>query len=295
MNSKTASQPLVPAPRVSLGPLILVPAGVWLVLFMVVPMVILLVFSLGHRDELGRIVLGFSFDNYLRFLTGPYLSTLWRSLALAAGTTAICLVVGFLCALWLAFNVPKSRQNLFMTLIVAPMWTAFLLRIYAWITILRPTGLLSAALQNLGIANPPVILYTPWAILLGMVYNYLPYMILPLYASLEKLDRRLLEAAADLGASPWSTFARVTLPLSMRGIVAGIIMVFVPSLGDYVTPDLLGGAKTMFIGNLIQNQFLSVRDWAFGSAVSTILIIIVAAAIWIYLKYGDTSEVELKA
>src|SRR5262249_8854476 len=161
-----------------------------------------------------------------------------------------CLVFGFLVATWLAFVVPQKRQNLFMTLIVAPLWTSFLLRIYAWMIILRPTGILTDVLRAAGIAHPPVILYTPAAILLGMVYNYLPYMILPLYAALEKLDKRLLEAAADLGATPWQSFWKVTVPLSMRGIVAGVTMVFVPSLGDYVTPDLLGGARTMFIGNL---------------------------------------------
>ncbi len=121
-----------------------------------------------------------------------------------------------------------------------------------------------------------------------MVYNYLPYMILPLYTSLEKFDMSLLEAAMDLGASPWRTLTSVLIPLSVGGIVAGSVMVFIPSLGDYVTPDLLGGAKTMFIGNLIQNQFLTVRDWAFGSAVSTVLILIVSVAIWIYLKYADS-------
>ncbi len=284
---------LSPAPR-RLAPIILVPAGLWLAVFMVIPIAILLVFSLGHRDQLGRIVLGMSFANYLRFFCGPYLSSLARSLALAGGTTAVCLVLGFLCAMWLAFNVPRRRRQIYMTLLVAPLWTSFLLRIYAWISILRPTGLLSTALAHLGVCHPPVILYTPWAVLLGMVYNYLPYMVLPLYAALDKLDLRLLEAAADLGASPWQAFIKVTLPLSFRGIVAGVIMVFVPSLGDYVTPDLMGGAKTMFIGNLIQNQFLTVRDWAFGSAVSTILIVIVAGAIWLYLKYGEPTTTEVK-
>jgi spermidine/putrescine transport system permease protein len=290
MNSQTLTPPNS-ARALSSGYAVLIPAGLWLLTFMVLPLVILLVFSLGHRDPLGRIVLGSSLDNFARFFCGPYVACLCRSFCLAAFTTAICLLLGFPCALWLAFNLPKSRQNLYLTLLVAPMWTAFLLRIYAWITILRPTGLLAAGLRNLGLENPPVILYTQWAVLLGMVYNYLPYMILPLYSALEKLDRRLLEAAADLGASPWRAFTAITFPLSLRGIVAGVIMVFVPALGDYVTPDLLGGAKSMYIGNLIQNQFLTVRDWAFGSAVSSILIVIVAAAIFIYLKYGDTPEV----
>lgn len=269
------------------GLLTLVPAGIYLAVFMVVPLCILIVFSLGYRDELGRICLGFSFANYVRFFAGPYLGTLWRSLILAGSTTAICLILGFLLSLWLAFCLPKNRQNLFMMFLLMPMWTSFLLRIYAWMIILRPTGLLSEFGQFFGFTMP-TILYTPWAIMLGMVYNYLPYMILPVFAAFEKLDLKLLEAGADLGATPWQSFCKITLPLSARGIVAGVIMVFIPSLGDYVTPDLLGGAKTMFIGNLIQNQFLTVRDWAFGSAVSTVLIIIVAIAVFVYLKYADT-------
>jgi len=154
--------------------------------------------------------------------------------------------------------------------------------------ILRPTGVITGLLDSLQIPAP-LLMYNYGAILLGMIYNYLPYMVLPLYAAFEKLDVHLLEAAADLGAAPLRSFWKVTLPLSSRGIVAGCIMVFIPALGDYVTPDLLGGAKTMFIGNLIQNQFLTIRDWAFGSAVSTILIGIVGVAVWIYLKYGETS------
>lgn len=274
----------------SKGHLVLLPAGLWLAVFMLLPLLILLVYSLGNRDEFGKVVLGLNFDNYARFFYGPYLKALGRSLLLAAATTVTCLALGTCFASWLAFNVPKSRQNFFMTLLVAPLWTSFLLRIYAWMTILRPTGLITSFLQCLGIEHPPVILYTPWAVLLGMVYNYLPYMVLPLYAALEKLDVRLLEAAADLGATPWRSFREITLPLSARGIIAGSIMVFVPSLGDYVTPDLLGGAKTMFIGNLIQNQFLVVRDWAFGCAVSTVLIVIVAFFVWIYLKYAEKEE-----
>jgi spermidine/putrescine transport system permease protein len=271
--------------------LILLPAGLWLVLFMLVPVVIIGVFSFGSRDALGQIHVAFQPDNYLRFVEGPYLLCLWRSLGMAAGTTALCLLLGFPCAAWLAFQVPPKQQGLFITLLTVPLWISFLLRIYAWITILRPTGLLPSFLRSLGWVNPPDLLYNQQAILLGMLYNYLPYMILPLYSTLEKLDRRLLEASRDLGANSWTTFARITVPLSMRGIVAGIIMVFVPSMGDYVTPDLMGGAKTMYIGSLIQNQFLIVHDWAFGSAVSTILLLLVGFGIWIYLRYGETEAV----
>jgi len=269
----------------------LVPAGIWLSAFMIVPLVIIAVFSLGYRSELGTFEPGFSFHNYIRFVQGPYLNCLWRSMALSLSTTSLCLLLGFPVAAWLAFNVSKAQQNLFMVLLTVPISISFLLRIYAWITILRPTGLLTGLLHSFGIINPPVILYTDWAVLLGMVYNYLPYMILPLYAALEKLDWRLVEAAHDLGAPPWQSLFRIVVPLSFRGIVAGLIMVFVPSLGDYVTPDLMGGAKNMYIGSLIQNQFLTVRDWAFGSAVSTVLLFIVGIAVWIYLKYGDKPSV----
>jgi spermidine/putrescine transport system permease protein len=153
--------------------------------------------------------------------------------------------------------------------------------------ILRPTGLLTGLLARFQIDHVQ-LMYNWGAVLLGMVYNYLPYMVLPIYAALEKLDPSLLEAASDLGASPLKSFFKITLPLSSRGVIAGSIMVFIPALGDYVTPDLLGGAKSMLIGNLIQNQFLIVRDWAFGSAVSTVLIVIVGLAVWVYLNHGET-------
>lgn len=268
--------------------LILLPTALWLAVFMLLPLLILLVYSLGSRNALGQIELGFSLHNYARFVAGPYLAALGRSIVLSGMTTLICLLVGALFSIWLAFKVPGNRQQLFVTFLVAPLWTSFLLRIYAWMTILRPTGILSHFFELLHWHDFPVILYTPYAVLIGMVYNYLPYMILPIYTAFEKLDRRLLEASADLGATPLQTFFKVTAPLSSKGLVAGCIMVFVPALGDYVTPDLLGGAKTMFIGNLIQNQFLTVRDWAFGCAVSTILILIVAVFVWIYLRYGES-------
>ncbi len=272
--------------RFRLGLLMLLPTGLWLTIFMLAPVAILVVFSLGSRDSLGHVVLAFRPDNYVRFFEGPYLLTLFRSLTLATTTTIACLLLGFPCAMWLAFSVSPKKQQLFVTLLTVPLWISFLLRIYAWITILRPTGILPSVFRSMGF-DPPPMLYNQGAILLGMVYNYLPYMILPLYSTLEKLDRRLLEASRDLGADSWTTFCRVMVPMSTRGIVAGIIMVFVPSLGDYITPELMGGAKTMYIGSLIQNQFLVVHDWAFGSAVSTILLALVGVGIWVYLKYGE--------
>jgi spermidine/putrescine transport system permease protein len=280
--------PLKKLELLSPSALLLLPTVLWLGVFLLIPLAILAVCSFGSRDEVGRLVLACTLSNYERFFAGPYLLSLWRSVTLASLTTLCCLVIGLSFSLWLAFNVPKGRRNLYLTLFTAPLWTSFLLRIYAWMIILRPTGLLASACESLNLPAPH-LMYNYGAILLGMIYNYLPYMVLPLYAAVEKLDTAYLEAAADLGATPLQSFFKVTVPLTSRGIVAGCIMVFIPALGDYVTPDLLGGAKTMFIGNLIQNQFLTIRDWAFGSAVSTILIVIVGVAVWIYLKYGETS------
>jgi spermidine/putrescine transport system permease protein len=268
---------------------LLAPACLYLALFVLVPLVILWVYSFGGRDDLGRVVLGASLDNYLRFINGPYLSALMRSLILSTVTTVSTLVVGYIFAVWLALFTGKRMRNILILLIVLPLWTSSLLRIYAWITILRPTGILAHLADSSGMILPP-LLYTPFAVWLGMVYNYLPYMILPLYTAIEKVDVKLIEAALDLGATPLRTLFKILLPLTSGGIIAGSLMVFIPSLGDYVTPDLLGGGKYMYMGNLIQNQFLIVRDWAFGSAVSTVLIIIVSGAVYVYMKYADSES-----
>ena len=270
---------------------------VWLAVFFLLPFALVLAIALGSNapDLAPPVELGFSLQNFALLLTDDLYVAAWlSSLRIAATATVGTLLLGYPMAYAIARAGPRWRPILLM-LVILPFWTSFLIRVYAWIGVLANNGLLEQFLRWLGFVHPPeTILGTEWAVQLGIVYAYLPFMVLPLYAALEKLDRRLLEAAADLGASPWRAFTSVTLPLSLRGIVAGIIMVFVPSLGDYVTPDLLGGAKTMFIGNLIQNQFLTVRDWAFGSAVSTILILIVAVAIVIYLKYGESSQVDVK-
>ena len=166
-------------------------------------------------------------------------------------------------------RAPGRRKNLYLSLVILPFWTSFLVRTYAWMFLLRDTGLINTVLQKLGLIHEPLpLLYNDGAVILGLVYGYLPFMVLPLYATLERLDPTLLEAAADLGARPWQTLFRVIIPLSAPGIRAGAVLVFIPCLGAYLTPDLLGGGKTVMIGNLIQNQFTTARDWPFGSAVS---------------------------
>jgi spermidine/putrescine transport system permease protein len=225
---------------------------------------------------------------------------LGRSLFFALGTTIICLLLGFPVAYWIAILVPKRWQNLLVVGFVLPLWTSSLLRSYAWITILRPTGVLNSLITGFNsmlaslwlpenLRLPPLdILNRSPAVLVGMSYSLLPYMVLILYASLEKLDRRLLEAAADLGAPPSQVFWRVTVPQTLPGITAGALLVFITGLGDFVDPELLGGASSMTAARLIYNQFLgATQNWGFGSALSSLLILAVSLAIALLLKYGD--------
>src|SRR5262249_38213234 len=180
------------------------------------------------------------------------------------------------------------RKNLYLSLVILPFWTSFLVRTYAWMFLLRDTGLINTALQTLGIIRSPLpLLYNDGAVILGLVYGYLPFMVLPLYATLERLDRSLLEAAADLGARPWATLTRVVIPLCAPGIRTGTILVFIPCMGAYLTPDLLGGGKSVMIGNLIQNQFSTARDWPFGSAISLVLMAIVMILLIAFARRGQ--------
>ena len=187
--------------------------------------------------------------------------------------------------------IRDSLKNLLTFLVVLPFWTSFLVRTFAMIFLMRESGLINAALMGLGIISEPIqLLYTPWAVLVGLVYGFLPFMVLPIYTSLEKLDPALLEAAEVLGARPTARFFRVILPLSMPGVVAGSLLVFIPSLGSYLVSDLLGGAKQMMIGNLVQNQFTSARNWPFGSAASFIVMGLVLVAVVAYLRTRDDEE-----
>jgi spermidine/putrescine transport system permease protein len=203
-----------------------------------------------------------------------YLAIFARSQWLALLTTALTLLAAYPVAYWLALVAPRRHRNALLALVVLPFWTSFLVRMYAWVFLLRSEGPVNLALQALGL--PPLeLLYTPAAVLIGQVYGELPFMVLPLYAALERLDRTLLEAAADLGASPARALYRVTLPLTAPGIVAGCVLVFIPSLGAYLAPDLLGGAKTLYVGNLIQSQFAIARDVPFGAALAFLLSLLV--------------------
>jgi spermidine/putrescine transport system permease protein len=202
---------------------------------------------------------------------------------MALAATAICLLLAFPAALFIARAA--SHKNLYLQLVMLPFWTSFLVRTYAWIFLLRDTGLFNTALQALGIIHAPLpLLYNDGAVLLGLVYGYLPFMVLPIYATLERLDPSLVEAAADLGARPLATVWRIVVPLSRPGIVAGSVLVFIPCLGAFLTPDLLGGGRTVLVGNLVQNQFTTARDWPFGAAVSIALMVLVTIVLVVFLR-----------
>jgi spermidine/putrescine transport system permease protein len=208
-----------------------------------------------------------------------YLHIFGRSIVVAAVTTAVTLAVAFPMALWMAFQPPR-RRLLLVFIVTIPFWTNILVRNYAWILLLRNDGVIDWALARLGITGQHInVLYTPLATTIGLTYSFLPYMVLPIYVSLEKLDRRLIEAAFDLGANRWLAFRRVILPLSMPGVVGGAILVFVPGLGAFISPELLGGAKSMMIGSLIQQQFGQSRNWPFGAALSFVLLVLVLIAL----------------
>ena len=201
-------------------------------------------------------------------------------------TTVVCLVVSYPIAYYVAVLAPAKWKSTLLALVVIPFWTSFLIRTYAWMLILRTEGLANTALLHLGLINSPLdLLYNNFAVMIGLVYGELPFMILPLYASLEKLDLSLLEAGNDLGANSVSTFFRVTVPLTMPGIVAGVILVFIPTIGQFVVSDLLGGAKTVLIGNLIQNQFAVARNKPFGAAIAFELTVVVLLLLWLYANY----------
>ena len=254
--------------------LFLAPTVGTLALLFLAPMTIIVAYSFLTRGVYGGVNGEGTIENYIRLFDPLYGVSLLRTLALSAIATLLCLVLGFPLALFIARS--GSRKNLYLQLVMIPFWTSFLVRTYAWMFLLRDTGLINSALLATGLINEPLpLLYNNGAVLLGLVYSYLPFVVLPLYATLERIDNSLLEAAADLGARPWETVTRVVIPLCAPAFRAGAVLVFIPCLGAYLTPDLLGGGKTVMAGNLIQNQFTTARDWPFGSAVSLVLMAIV--------------------
>jgi spermidine/putrescine transport system permease protein len=247
--------------------LFLLPGQATMTLLFWLPLLIILVYSLLTRGTYGGVTPPFTAESYARVTDRLYLEIFWRSLWIAAVSTLICLLLAFPLAFYIA-QITR-RKTLLLNLVTLPFWTSFLIRTYAWMFLLRDTGIVNSTLQSLRLIQEPLpLLFNTGAVILGLVYGYLPFMVFPLYATLEKLDTALLEAAQDLGASPLEAVWRIAVPLAKPGILAGCVLVFIPCLGAYLTPDLMGGGKTVMLGNLVQNQFTTARDWPFGAAVS---------------------------
>ena len=260
-----------------MGWLLIAPMVLWLAAFVVIPTLILLVYSFCERGMLGEVVYRFTWDNYVRAFDWRYLKILLMSLWYAALTTGFCIVIGYPVAWFIARSHERFRSKLLL-LIMLPFWISFLLRTYAWISLLKSEGVVSAFLQSARLITEPLsILYTPTAVIIGLVYAYLPFMILPIYGSAEKLDESVIEASQDLGAGPIRTFFRVILPLTWPGVSAGVLLTFVPAIGMFAITDLMGGARVPMVGNVIQQQFGAARNWPFGAALGICFLLIFVA------------------
>jgi spermidine/putrescine transport system permease protein len=259
-----------------LGAAILVAPGVvWLAIFFLVPLGIIFVVSLGTKDAAGHVVLNhLGFQNYAQATRPEYLPAFANSLRYAAITTILSILIGYPIAYWIS-RYGGQRKILLLILVMLPFWTSYLIRTYAWMIILRDNGVLNGVLQAVGLIQDPLILLnTDVSVILGMTYGFLPFAILPLFVSIDRLDEHLVQAARDLYASGRGAFLHVTLPLTMPGVIAAALLTFIPAIGDYVTPDILGGAQTTTAAKLVQVLFTSGRDWPYGSALGFILMIV---------------------
>ncbi|HUH06327.1 MAG TPA: ABC transporter permease [Egibacteraceae bacterium] len=267
------------------GLLLSLPGFAYLFLFFALPLVIVFVYSFATRSSTGRTILGdWNLRSYARLLDPFVLQIAWRSFSVAAVATVICLVVGYPFAYYIATRRPAVRYTL-LVLVMIPFWSNFLVRTYAWRVLLGSGGPVSRLTELLGLGQTR-LLFTSTAVMIGLVYGFLPFMVLPLYASIERVDFDLVEAARDLYASGWQAFRRVTWPLTRPGVIAGSILVFIPSFGAYVTPEILGGSRTTMLGSFIVRQFLSARDWPFGSSLSFVVMTVMLVAALIYFRTG---------
>lgn len=275
----------------SLGAFVtILPVSIWMLAFFIVPLILILVVSFASRGEAGDIVYSFTLSNYARIFDKLYLTIFFKSILIGLATTIICLVLGYPFAFIIA-RAGKKLKPLFLLLIMLPFWTNSLVRTYAMIILLRTEGIINSILLNIGLINEPLqLMYTNTAVMIGMLYMMFPFMVLPLYASIEKLDMSLLEAAEDLGANPINKFLKVTLPLTKGGIFSGSLLVFVPTLGLFFITDLMGGSKVMLMSNLVKNQFLTARDWPFGSAISVVLMLVMIILIFYYTKFSGNKD-----
>jgi len=276
--------------------LLLSPSALWLNLCLLAPLLLLFALAFTERGSYGTIQwTRFTLDNFRRILDPDFLPVLGRTLGYTLTTTGLCLVLGYPFAYFLTFYAPGSR-SVYIMLLMLPFWTSYLVGIYAWIILLGREGLLNSLLLNSGLVSEPlVILNTPFAVIMGLTYTYLPFMILPVYGSLEKLPRMYIEAAKDLGAGPFRAFLKVTLPLSLPGVLAGSILTLIPCMGDFLSAEFLGGPTTFLIGNLIQTQFGMAQDWPFGASLSAIILLLLGAGLLLHERLGEADEAELRS
>lgn len=266
------------------------PISFWMIAFVAIPLIYVFAISFMNKGTYGGVEFSFTLSNYKEVLNPLYLNVFKDSLWMAAKTTVLCILIGYPFAYYIAQKSSMKKTFLFM-MIILPFLTNSLIRTYAWIILLRTEGIINTILMNLHIISSPLkLIYNDLGVTIGMVYTLLPFMVLPLYSSIEKLDKSLLEAASDLGAKPYKAFFQVTLPLTMPGIFAGSLLVFIPTLGYFFIPDLLGGSKTMLIGNLVKNQFLTARNWPFGASLSIFLILLTLVLVGIYQKIGGDMD-----
>ena len=262
----------------------LIPGGVWLTLLFLVPICLVLALSFGYTDDLGRATYAFEWDNYKDAFDPLYVPVLLRSVGFAVATAAFCLLLGYPVAYAIA-RYGGKRKHLLIALLVIPFFVNYLVRTYAWVALLADDGLVNSGLESLGLTETGIqLINTPYAVIGGLVYGYLVFMILPIYASLDRMDPALVEAGKDLFGTPFRTFIHVTLPQTKQGILAGCVLVFLPAVGDFVSAQLLGGPDTYMVGNLIQDQFFTANNWPFGSALTVVMMLFLS--IWMvgYLR-----------
>jgi spermidine/putrescine transport system permease protein len=270
------------------------PPYFWLIAFFLLPMMLIFASAFGHRGDFGGIIWGFTFENFFRIFDPIYYKAIARSFEYSIIATSLTLLISYPVAYYISFSPPRLK-GILMFLIILPFWTNFLIRIFSWFILLGRNGLINNALMGLGIINEPLsLLHNAFSVNIGLIYGELPYMILPIIASLDRMNVSLLEASTDLGASKFHTFWRITFPISMPGIITGIIFVFIPMLGQFVVPDILGGTDSFMIGNVITSQYLVVRDWPFGSALSMALMMIVLLIIMAYLRFAPAGFKDMK-
>ncbi len=269
------------------------PVSVWMIVFVTLPLLFIIYISFMTRGDFGGVVYDFSTESYRTLMDTMYLKVILKSFRVAAMTTILCLLFGYPLAYFIAKKPPETASKLIMLLMI-PFWTNGMMRLNAWMLFFQMNGPVNYVLTHLGIVEKPVMfLYTDWLVNIGLFTSMLPFAVLPMYSSIEKLQKSLLEASYDLGADPVRTFLKVTLPLTFPGIFSAIILVFIPALGTYTVTDMLGGGKVLYIGNIIKNQFGTIRNWPLGAALSVLLLVITALLIYLYSRFAGLEDMEV--